>query len=634
MMSAPAQPVLALLMLAAVAGCGGEPAGASGTLAAAARERPQDVATAAPTGYDLGTGQLNLAHVALSGSTICYDATLRTLPGSPIRVELGSAQTTECDASPSVRYDAAAGTLSISALRVSGDAGPACYDVAMRTVQAAPLQLELVAATTVACPAVTGATFVLTSPLAAEGGILPADYTCDGPGSSPPLAWSQVPAGTREFALLMTTLPGDGSTKWNWVLYNIPASAASLPRDAFGVGTPGVGSDGPFAGYQPPCSQGPGAKRYTWTLYALSGPPALDTPDGKVGGAQLAQAIAPLTLGAATLNLTYSRTAASPGSSAGCLLVRNALAAAGTGQATASCDASYAYVGGNGLALHTMMDGITATNLQVPTAQNFFGSNAWKIPLQPKLATTTTTAVDGPIGVAVNGVPIFNPCKQGGCQNGDTKVLGELDVCNGHAGRADDYHYHAAPTCLMATKAASYWNTHPVGWALDGFAIYGYNDPDGSPAVRDGVCGGNTGPVSNGPAGYSYHVTDASPYVLSCFRGTPSPDLAGQGAKYSPMRKPPVTPFAVSAMTLTTDATDGYQVLQFSTARSFVTTETGSDSTTNAPGSYRIRYKPVTGSALDGLLAQPANRGKSACWSFQFTDTAGRTTQPSTTYCR
>jgi hypothetical protein len=31
--------------------------------------------------------------------------------------------------------------------------------------------------------------------------------------------------------------------------------------------------------------------------------------------------------------------------------------------------------------------------------------------------------VDGPIGVAINGVPIFNPCKQGGCQNGDTKVL-------------------------------------------------------------------------------------------------------------------------------------------------------------------------------------------------------------------
>jgi hypothetical protein len=197
-----------------------------------------------------------------------------------------------------------------------------------------------------------------------------------------------------------------------------------------------------------------------------------------------------------------------------------------TGNASVACDANYAYVSSNSLATHTMMNGITATNLQVPTAQNFLGANGWKIPLAPAIATSTVSAVDGPIGIAVNGVLIFNPCKQGGCQNGDTKVLGELDVCNGHAGRADDYHYHAAPVCMMQTKAANYWDTHPVGWALDGYAIYGYNDADGKVAARDTVCGGNTNAVVNGPSGYAYHVTDASPYVLACFRGTPSPDLA------------------------------------------------------------------------------------------------------------
>lgn len=300
--------------------------------------------------------------------------------------------------------------------------------------------------------------------------------------------------------------------------------------------------------------------------------------------------------------------------------------------ATSTCDSSYAYVASNGLATHAMMNGITATNLQVPVAQNFFGANAWKIPLNPALASATTSAVDGPIGIAINGVPIFNPCKQGGCQNGDTKVLGELDVCNGHAGRADDYHYHAAPTCLMAGQAPSYWNTHPLGWALDGFAIFGYNNADGTVASRDGVCGGNTSAVANGPTGYSYHVTDVSPYVLSCFRGTPSPDLAGQGAKFSPLRKPPVTPFPNSAMSLTTDPADGYQVLQFNSAQPFTTTATGADSYSNSPGSYKIRYKPVTGTELTALLA--ANPGKTACWSFQFTSGAGVTTQPSTSYCR
>jgi hypothetical protein len=236
--------------------------------------------------------------------------------------------------------------------------------------------------------------------------------------------------------------------------------------------------------------------------------------------------------------------------------------------------------------------------------------------------------------VAINGVPIFNPCKQGGCQNGDTKALGELDVCNGHAGRADDYHYHAAPVCMMAGKSASYWDTHPIGWALDGFAIFGYNNADGTVATRDGVCGGNTLAVSNAPAGYSYHVTDASPYVLSCFRGTPSPDLAGQGAKYSPIRQPPVTPFADSAMTLTTDASDGYQVLQFTASSAFTTTETGSDKYANPAGTYRVRYKRVTGSDLVSLLALTANKGKSACWTFQFTSGAGATTQPAVSYCR
>ena len=83
--------------------------------------------------------------------------------------------------------------------------------------------------------------------------------------------------------------------------------------------------------------------------------------------------------------------------------------------------------------------------------------------------------MDGPIGVAVNGVPIFNPCKQGGCNNtpggNDTKVLGELDLCNGHAGRADDYHYHAAPVCMMSDQPTAYWDSHPLGWALDGYEI-------------------------------------------------------------------------------------------------------------------------------------------------------------------
>jgi hypothetical protein len=138
----------------------------------------------------------------------------------------------------------------------------------------------------------------------------------------------------------------------------------------------------------------------------------------------------------------------------------------------------------------------------------------------------------------------------------------------------------------------------------------------------------------NAPPGYSYHVTDLSPYVLSCLIGTPSPDLAGQGSKYSPMRQPPVTPFNVSGMTLTTDAVDGYQVLQFTSANVFVTTESGSDRYSNPPGTYKVRYKAVTGTALASLLAQSRNAGKTACWNFQFVNANGAVTQPEIAYCR
>ena len=495
-----------------------------------------------------------------------------------------------------------------------------------------PAATASAASTSTTISTTTSTTFSLLS-AAAVNGSLPAEYTCDGPASTPALSWSAGPAGTTEYALLMTTLPGDGSTKYNWVLHGIPATKNSLAKNSYGVGTLGVGSDGPNVNYQAPCSQGLGEKAYTFTVYALSTAPAL-TGSAAVSGATLAAAIAPITVGTASLTLTYNRTAAAGGLGVNCLAMASALRASTTGLASVGCDSTYGYIAANGLATHTMMNGITASNLQFPLAQNFYGSNAWKIPLNPAIAASTTSANDGPIGMAINGVPIFNPCKQGGCQNGDTKVLGELDVCNGHAGRADDYHYHAAPTCLMASKPAAYWDTHPLGWALDGFGIFGYNNPDGTVATRDAVCGGNTTTVTGAPAGYSYHVTDTTPYVLACFRGTPSPDLAGQGAKYSPIRQPPVTPFAVSAMTLTTDAGDGYQEVQFTSARSFVSTQTGTDSSTNSAGTYKIRYKSVTGAALTTLLATAQNSNKSACWNFQFTNGASVQTQPTISYCR
>lgn len=392
-------------------------------------------------------------------------------------------------------------------------------------------------------PATGGGTssFTVTSAAGAEGATMPNTYTCDGTSKSPPLAWSGAPSGTQGYAIVMSTIPGPGSVKYNWLLYNIPASVTSLAVGSSGVGTLGFADDGAGLGYAAPCSSGAGTKTYTFTVYAVSAAPNLSAyTASQVTGSVLTQALSSVTLKTATLNLLNTRTQAT----LNCLSMKRAISPYEKANSLGiTCDETYAYFSTYGIqTAHPMMKGITQTILQVPTAQNFTGSNAWKIPLNPAIAASTTTAVDGPIGLAINGIPIFNPCKQGGCDTatggGDTKVQGELDICNGHAGRADDYHYHAAPVCMMADQSSSYWDTHPIGWALDGFAIFGYNNPDGTTATRDAVCGGNTLTHQNAPAGYAYHVTDTSPYILSCFRGTPSPDLAGQGAKFAVLHDP------------------------------------------------------------------------------------------------
>jgi phosphatidylethanolamine-binding protein (PEBP) family uncharacterized protein len=150
------------------------------------------------------------------------------------------------------------------------------------------------------------ATFTLTSSAFADGGTLPASYTCDGAGLSPPLSWSGAPAGTAEFAILMTTPALDG-TRWNWVLYGIPPGVGSLDAGTSGVGTAGLTSDGPELRYYPPCSTGPGDKPYTFTIHALSGSPVPGVPAAQVDGATLTAAIAPLTLATRQVTVTYAR---------------------------------------------------------------------------------------------------------------------------------------------------------------------------------------------------------------------------------------------------------------------------------------------------------------------------------------
>jgi Raf kinase inhibitor-like YbhB/YbcL family protein len=73
---------------------------------------------------------------------------------------------------------------------------------------------------------------VVGSPTLKAGAMMPRDYTPDGKNVSPPLTWSNVPAGTREFAVVCEDFDAGNPPPFvHWVIYKIPATATGLPEN-------------------------------------------------------------------------------------------------------------------------------------------------------------------------------------------------------------------------------------------------------------------------------------------------------------------------------------------------------------------------------------------------------------------
>ena len=146
-----------------------------------------------------------------------------------------------------------------------------------------------------------------------NGGALPTEFTCDGERASPPLAWSNPPAGARFFAVTMHHIPGPGDKHVYLVIYNIPGNVTSLPKNARDIGAWGINTVNGQREYTPPCSKGPGAKTYTLTVYALSSEAKFADPGTPVTMDMLLAAIQDKTLATAAVDVTYSRSGSSAG---------------------------------------------------------------------------------------------------------------------------------------------------------------------------------------------------------------------------------------------------------------------------------------------------------------------------------
>jgi Raf kinase inhibitor-like YbhB/YbcL family protein len=72
---------------------------------------------------------------------------------------------------------------------------------------------------------------VVDSPTMKAGETMPRDYTPDGRNVSPPLTWSNVPAGAKELAVVCEDFDAGNPPPWvHWVIYKIPATAKGLPE--------------------------------------------------------------------------------------------------------------------------------------------------------------------------------------------------------------------------------------------------------------------------------------------------------------------------------------------------------------------------------------------------------------------
>lgn len=135
-------------------------------------------------------------------------------------------------------------------------------------------------------------------------------FTCQGEDVSPPLSWSNVPAETKSFALVIDDpdAPDPAAPKmvWvHWVLYNLPAEVRELEEGIKSLpsGTLQGKNDWKQVGYRGPCPP-VGRHRYFHKLYAL------DTvlPDlGAPTKADLEKAMQGHVLAEAQLMATYEK---------------------------------------------------------------------------------------------------------------------------------------------------------------------------------------------------------------------------------------------------------------------------------------------------------------------------------------
>ena len=150
---------------------------------------------------------------------------------------------------------------------------------------------------------------------------------------------------------------------------------------------------------------------------------------------------------------------------------------------------------------HEMYEAFPGTNhANANTSMTTF-NYAMTIPAKPTEASTKEETELGPVGMALNGVPIYNNYEGSGVLA--ENAWGTFDASGAHPGPNKDYHYHCEGTYLTVDS------NNLIGFLRDGFPVYGRKDMDGTYPSNLDANGGHTGVTADfSTAIYHYHVSN------------------------------------------------------------------------------------------------------------------------------
>ena len=142
------------------------------------------------------------------------------------------------------------------------------------------------------------------------------------------------------------------------------------------------------------------------------------------------------------------------------------------------------------------------------------GSETLTVPSEPQYdssAQTDLSAQGGTVGILYNGAALYSPFAGSvtltNYQTSAAYLEGDsFDECSCHSaptsnGRTN-YHCHVPPSCLLKQLGQTSTDHSPqVGWAADGFPVYGPRGPNGT-MMQACTVNGNTSPCTDECGGY------------------------------------------------------------------------------------------------------------------------------------